>query len=241
MLTTKIEVCNDTSFGVVNTMIKLCTVKGCHNPIRAVGMCKNHRQRFLEYGRLEKVVTGVKIHHPLYGMWNKRKQKENAFVKEWLDFDKFLKDVGEKPKDHFLATLDLSKPCGPNNFEWRKIKLKMIEGETPSQYSSRYSKIARKNDPNLSRKLNYKYNFGISLEEVEIKLAAQNYVCAICGQPEIATYKNTNKIKTLALDHCHKTGKLRDFLCSKCNLFLGKFEDNLHNLDKFHSYLDKHK
>lgn len=54
----------------------VCLVEGCGKPVRAKGYCKNHRQRLLEYGRLEKIMTGEKIKHPLYRMWNKRKQKK---------------------------------------------------------------------------------------------------------------------------------------------------------------------
>lgn len=217
-----------------------CSVEGCGNPIRAKGMCKNHRQRWLEYGRLDKVVTGEKTKHPLYGMWNKRRQIENSFSIEWLDFDIFIKAVGEKPKDHFLARLDDTKPCGPDNFEWRKIKLKMLKGETASQYSSRYSKLARENDPNYARKQNYKYNFGLTLEEIEAKLKSQNYVCMICNEPETIRYKNTDKVRTLALDHCHKTNKIRDFLCSRCNHILGRIKESKEILNNMILYLEKH-
>ena len=51
-------------------------------------------------------------------------------------------------------------------------------------------------------------------------LGKQNNVCAICGKPETA------KNKSLSLDHCHKTNKIRGFLCHNCNTGLGKFKDN---------------
>ncbi len=51
--------------------------------------------------------------------------------------------------------------------------------------------------------------------------------CQIC--------KNADKV--LALDHCHSTGKLRGFICSECNLGLGKFKDSLHILAAAQAYL----
>lgn len=194
---------------------------------------------FSRYGRFEKIKSGVKVFHPLYKMWSKRKQKEDNFVIEWLDFDTFIAAVGNKPDNHFLARLDETKPCGPDNWEWRKIKLKLLKGETASQYSTRHSKLARSLDPDFCRKQNYKFNFGLTLEEVEKKLKAQNYVCACCGEPEKSTYKDTGKIKTLALDHNHKTGQIRDFLCVECNLFIGKIEKDRNRVVRAEKYLDR--
>lgn len=216
-----------------------CSVDGCEVASRSLGMCKSHYAMFSRYGRYEKVKSGVKVFHPLYGMWNKRKQKLGNFVDEWLNFDTFLTAVGDKPEDHFLARLDETKPCGPGNWEWRKIKLRMLEGETSSQYSSRHSKLARSLDPNLARASNYKYNFDLTMEQVEAKLKAQNYVCAMCKEPETATYKDTGKIRTLALDHNHKTGQIRDFLCAKCNLFVGQVEKNRNRVFWAEEYLNR--
>lgn len=217
-----------------------CSVEGCTFPIRAKGMCKNHRQRFLKYGRIEKIMTGEKASHPLYIMWNKRRQKKNAFSWEWLDFNTFIEAVGEKPDDHFLARPDETLPCGPANWEWRKIKLKKLEGETSSQYSSRHSKLARSLDPDHGRKQNYKYNYGLTLEEVNAKLDAQNHVCCICKEPEGAIDFRTGKIRTLALDHNHKTKKNRDFLCTRCNNVLGRVEENIEILSNMILYLRRH-
>lgn len=55
--------------------------------------------------------------------------------------------------------------------------------------------------------------------------------CACCGEP---------KTKTFHLDHCHKTGKIRDFICSSCNLGLGHFDDSLEKMQKAIKYLERH-
>lgn len=216
----------------------VCSVEGCGLPIRAKGYCKNHRQRFLKYGRLEKII-GDKTKHSLYRMWSKRKQKVGNFVEEWLNFDAFLTAVGEKPKDHFLARLDENMPCGPNNWEWRKIKLRKLPDESNKEYVKRAVANARILNPTLARASNYKYNFGLTLEKVEKKLKDKNYVCAICEEPETATYKDTNKVRTLSLDHNHTTNQIRDFLCSKCNLFVGKVEKDRTLIIKVEKYLDR--
>lgn len=75
---------------------------------------------------------------------------------------------------------------------------------------------------------------GLTKSQKEAMLIAQNSQCAICAcyQSEI------NHI--LVVDHCHKTGKIRGLLCPECNLGIGKFKDNILNLESAIKYLTKH-
>jgi hypothetical protein len=41
----------------------------------------------------------------------------------------------------------------------------------------------------------------------------------------------------LSVDHCHKTGKIRGLLCTKCNTALGWFETNQ---EQVQDYLEDH-
>ena len=80
----------------------ICSADGCNNNLYSSGFCCAHYKRLLKYGRLEKAILGTKTKHPLYIMWNARRQVQNSFVQEWkLDFYKFLKDVGEKPSENY--------------------------------------------------------------------------------------------------------------------------------------------
>jgi hypothetical protein len=72
---------------------------------------------------------------------------------------------------------------------------------------------------------NLKQNFGISIEQYQEMFDAQGGVCSICGKPETAK-SNRGELKMLAVDHDHKTGKIRGLLCQKCNNGIGHFEDN---------------
>jgi hypothetical protein len=83
------------------------------------------------------------------------------------------------------------------------------------------------------RRNNLKRMFGMSIEEYDEKLAKQGNVCKICGLKCISG-------KRLAVDHDHKTGKIRDLLCSNCNGGLGKFQDNPELLLKAADYLKEH-
>lgn len=77
-----------------------------------------------------------------------------------------------------------------------------------------------------------KKGYGITSEDYQEKLAYQQYGCAICGASQ--------RGRALAVDHCHKTGKIRSLLCSSCNTGLGQFKDNPELLEKAADYLRKH-
>jgi hypothetical protein len=77
------------------------------------------------------------------------------------------------------------------------------------------------------RKLAIRTKYGLTLEEYNSKFESQHGLCSICGGD------------ALALDHCHLTGKVRDFLCNRCNLTLGNINDNVEILNKMISYLQK--
>ena len=91
----------------------------------------------------------------------------------------------------------------------------------------------RKNKENhllLVRKNKLIKKFGITLEHFNLMLKNQNNKCAICKKEEC---------RNLAVDHDHKTGKIRGLLCLNCNTGLGSFKDNLDLLLKAINYLKK--
>lgn len=58
--------------------------------------------------------------------------------------------------------------------------------------------------------------------------------CGICGIDMSSTARGPQ------LDHCHITGKIREFLCHNCNLGLGNFQDSIHLLKAATDYLQKY-
>ena len=90
-------------------------------------------------------------------------------------------------------------------------------------------------DPERTRGKWLKDAYGISLADYNEMLEGQGHKCAICGQDE------TRFQKKLVVDHCHKTGKVRQLLCNMCNHGLGNFKDDVSLIAKAILYLEKHK
>lgn len=80
------------------------------------------------------------------------------------------------------------------------------------------------------RSLDLVRRVGITWEEKEAMLEAQNHRCAICGKQED---------RPLDVDHDHKTNKVRMLLCNQCNQGLGLFMDDPFLLDKAAEYIRK--
>ena len=74
--------------------------------------------------------------------------------------------------------------------------------------------------------------FGITLEDYNNILLAQDNGCCICG-----TTQPGGKNGRFMVDHCHTTGKIRGLLCHNCNVGLGVFKDNPLNLTRAYKYL----
>lgn len=70
--------------------------------------------------------------------------------------------------------------------------------------------------------------FGLTVESYDELFKSQNGLCAICEKPH---WRN------LAVDHDHKTGKVRGLLCYRCNTLLGLASDSIQVLQSAILYL----
>ncbi len=75
----------------------------------------------------------------------------------------------------------------------------------------------RENKKTIRQRGNFK-KYGLTPADFREMRTAQSEVCKIC--------KKVNGRKELAVDHCHKTGKVRGLLCTNCNMGIGYFKDN---------------
>lgn len=80
-----------------------------------------------------------------------------------------------------------------------------------------------------------RHRYGISAEEHEALLTAQNGLCALCKQPG----GNTRTTK-LQVDHCHRNGNIRELLCPRCNHIIGMLEYVGGLLPMYTAYIKRH-
>lgn len=99
------------------------------------------------------------------------------------------------------------------------------------EYQSKYYKDWSKNNEDKVKDHQLRRYYDINLEEYREIEKSQNYKCKICLQ----TNKHT---RMFAVDHCHKTGKVRGLLCTNCNTAIGLFEENKDNLLRAIEYLN---
>lgn len=78
--------------------------------------------------------------------------------------------------------------------------------------------------------------FDISIPEYNSLLEEQNHKCAICSAPN-----RSGRGRKLCLDHDHFSGKIRAFLCGKCNRFLGLVSEDVGLLQRMVQYIQEHK
>lgn len=224
---------------------QICSVRGCDTRMHAKGLCTKHYTRLQSHGHLEGTRPdswGAKLKHPLYNAWSnlRRHSVQHRVEQVWLDdFLQFVADVGDKPSPtHKLYRIDDSKPIGPDNFCWQASVTERRPGEAKSAYSARCNRVFRKLDPTRYREYDLKRHYGLSKSKLSQMKAAQDNKCAICKQQE--TYVIRGIELSLAVDHCHESGKVRELLCGQCNRVLGMANDDPDRLRAAADYLDKH-
>lgn len=142
----------------------------------------------------------------------------------------------EKPKECFspekVKKNGVKSYCKECAKKYHKIRY-TNDPEGQRQRSREYRKKIKEDSPKklfeANRKTKLKRDYNLTLEQYDLMLKEQNGVCFICNQPPSK--------KLLAVDHCHKTNKVRKLLCSKCNTALGLVNDDIIILTNMIKYL----
>ena len=103
--------------------------------------------------------------------------------------------------------------------------------ENKDRYYANKKRFSKRH-PHKIKNDQLRIKFGITLDQYNEMLVKQDGVCAICKQ-------KCETGKSLAVDHCHKTKKVRGLLCQYCNTGFGQFREKREHLVSAILYYDK--
>lgn len=179
-------------------------------------------------------------YHTEYNKINKEKIREQRKLFYLQNKDRLIKEA----KEQYLKKKD--------NPEFKKYKLESSQArrqrlKNDEVYMNKvkiskskwyFNKLAtdpefKKNDLLKAHKKHLYKKYKLTKQEYDNLNLKQNFLCKICG------LKNNGR--RLCVDHCHRTGKIRGLLCSKCNLGLGHFDDDIIKIEEAIKYLNENK
>ncbi len=167
----------------------------------------------------------------------RRTIKDHGGAVGWSNFAEFAEEIGsEIPRRSKISAKNGKKP-GPGNWLWVPIDNPKFNYRSPEGKLEANRKHRAENRENYKNKELVR-DFGITLEQYQQMMVAQNGVCAICKKPEMATRRG--RPLHLSVDHCHRTNEIRALLCSFCNKGIGKFFDDSSLLKAAGEYVDQH-
>lgn len=140
------------------------------------------------------------------------------------------KKVNSKWKKKYYSNLENSRAVARNKWNgWRAKNAKKRQAKMKDNYKQRIARNPGKAKAD-SRRHRLKSVYGITPQQYDDLLKKQQKRCAICRCAE-------KRGENFAVDHCHKTGKVRGLLCRSCNLALGLVSDSTATLKSAIKYL----
>lgn len=113
-----------------------------------------------------------------------------------------------------------------------KIKTYGVSTDPGNTRRSRAGYRRRKrDDPDYVRRSYYRFQYGLSLEQVEQMISAQEGRCAICHAPPIGGAHGGK----LNVDHDPDSQAIRGMLCNQCNQAIGLLR---HDVDRLRSAIE---
>lgn len=141
-----------------------------------------------------------------------------------------LTDIDEQSKTATCSNCGSIAIYRRSNGRWQCRVKRNEEKRAYAERRPKTYKYESKATPALPSHMSYKTDDGwikVPIETRNQMIEDCGSICAICK-----TY--TDKPN---LDHCHRTGRIRGILCTRCNTALGKFRDNIELLQAAIEYL----
>ena len=114
-----------------------------------------------------------------------------------------------------------------------EAKLRAAKNYSTSKKGREHQKKQRQKRVDYQKGFNLQKLYGITLDDYNKMLTEQNHSCKICER-HVDEFD-----RTLAVDHCHTTGKVRGLLCSNCNTALGLMKEDVGNIMKMVEYVSR--
>lgn len=135
--------------------------------------------------------------------------------------------------------------CSVHRWEREKFKVKpfkqirLFNPKIIKKYKPTKQQQKFYNEKYYQKRINWRLKKRYSITDIDYEslLKEQNYSCAICKIHITEHKKIKGEKKNFAVDHCHKTSKIRGLLCYKCNMGLGYFNDDSIKLAQASAYL----
>ncbi len=158
-----------------------------------------------------------------------KKQRRKKYQEDKFNIDKRNSIWKEKNKE---KVKNYQKFYRQENKQKLSEQSKKYREENKNLYID-YKKRWYQDNKVIQRDKTLKYKFGLTLNDYNTKLQEQNYCCKICKKHQ------SNFIKSLHVDHCHKTSMIRGLLCCDCNLGIGNIKESTETLKNCILYLKK--
>ncbi len=164
----------------------------------------------------------------------------------------------KKRQDHYYALSQLKRATDPErrakenlySRTYKKCRAKDPEHRTKLNEQHKRYRMRRDSDPKRKQKSKeywqkytsrpahkvrkrwewLKSNYGISKEEYERMVIQQGGACKVC----------LTVTTPLCVDHDHRTKKVRDLLCRRCNSAFGQLKENRGIISNLLQYADRH-
>lgn len=123
------------------------------------------------------------------------------------------------------------RPNKPNTMQCKNCGLEKEFNEVNFQYrpGNKYKLAYECRECQNKRSLNWQTVKRYSMTQEEAIEFRSHKSCAICGSA-----------KKLHIDHCHKSGKVRGTLCSKCNTAIGMMDEDPSRMRGAAIYIEMH-
>jgi hypothetical protein len=119
--------------------------------------------------------------------------------------------------------------------KWRKEHASWLK-----EYQKKWYQEHKEELKEGRREESLKRSYNISIQEYNLLLGKQEGRCAICGAVESTKHHKSKRVVRLAVDHNHKTGKVRGLLCLACNHAIGGLKDDPELVFRAANYLKQH-